>query len=136
MGSLKVTLKLDASGPLANGDADKLAEKWVENTTQALGGKAVEMLRAFPMNKSGRARGAFQAQLHTVRKSLNVVTVPGPQQKGVVWSPWLEGKSRRNETTKFAGYGLFRKTRIQLQKLAPQVGQEELDKLMAEIGGE
>jgi len=136
MGSLKVTVKLDASGPLADGSAEKLVDKWLENTTQALGDKAVDMLRAVQMDRTGRATGAFQGSLQTVRKSLNVMTVPGPMQRGVVWSPWLEGSSKRNEDTGFKGYGLFRKTRLALQKQAPDIGQRELDKLIGQMGGE
>lgn len=134
-GVMKISFKFDASGPLADGAAAKAAEQWTENVTQALGELGVEMLRAFPMDRSGKATGAFQSQLQVVRKSLNEVRVPGPQQKGVVWSPWLEGTSSRNEGNKFKGYHLFRKTRLALQKAAPGVGEAELGKLMAEIGG-
>jgi hypothetical protein len=135
-GVLKIQLKFDASGPLADGAAAKLTETWTENTTQALADAGVEMLRAFPMDKSGKAAGAFQANLHTVRRSLNEVRVPGPNIKGVAWAPWLEGTSTRNQGNKFKGYHLFRKTRLALQKMAPEIGQAELDKLMPMIGGE
>lgn len=136
MGSLKVRVDCRVSGPLANGDADKAAEEWATNTTQALADKGVELLRSYPMNKTGRAAGAFQGALKVTRVSPTQTRIPGPQEKGVVWSPWLEGTSKRNETTKFKGYGLFRKTRLQLQKMAPQIAQEQLDKVISRMGGE
>lgn len=135
MGSLKVKVDCRVSGPLADGDADRAAQEWAENTTQALADKGVELLGAFPMDKSGRSRGAFQGALRTVRVSPTQTRIPGPQEKGVVWSPWLEGTSKRNETTGFKGYGLFRKTRLQLQKMAPQIAQEQLDKVIGRMGG-
>jgi hypothetical protein len=55
--------------------------------------------------------------------------------RGVTWAPWLEGTSSRNSSTSFKGYGLFKKTRADLQKRAPVVGQEELDKIMPRLGG-
>lgn len=134
-GVLKISLKFDVSGPLADGTAGKLVDTWAENTTQALGELAVEMLRAFPMDKSGRAKGGFQQNLHATRKSLNEVRVAGPNIKGVAWSPWLEGTSQRNQGSKFRGYHLFRKTRLALQKQAPAIGQAELDKVIAGMGG-
>jgi len=134
-GSLKITARCQVTGPLADGSAINACEKWAENTSQALGDRGVELLRAFPMNKTGRASGGFQASLKTVRKSATQVNVPGPQQRGVAWSPWLEGTGKRNESTGFRGYHLFRKTRTQLNKEAPQIGQRELDKLMPELGG-
>lgn len=134
-GSLKIYLKFDVSGPLADGAAQKLVDTWTETTTQALADAGVAMLRAFPMDKSGRAKGGFQENLRTVRKSLNEVQVPGPMIKGTTWAPWLEGTSQRNQGSKFKGYHLFRKTRTALQAQAPVIGQAQLDKLMPGIGG-
>ena len=36
----------------------------------------------------------------------------------VVYGPWLEGVSRRNETTRFKGYHMFRRAGEQLQRTA------------------
>jgi hypothetical protein len=88
------------------------------------------------MNKSGRAHGAFENALKTERISPTETRIPGPMERGVVWSPWLEGTSKRNDSTGFKGYGLFRRTRLQLQKMAPQVAQAELEKVLPRMGGE
>ena len=55
--------------------------------------------------------------------------------RGVTWAPWLEGKSKRNSSTKFKGYGLFRKTAADLQSAPRWSAQEELDKIMPRLGG-
>jgi hypothetical protein len=136
MGSLKIKVDCRVSGPLENGDAEKAAEEWATSTTQALADKGVELLRAFPMNKTGRAHGGFEGALKTVRISPTETRIPGPQDRGVAWSPWLEGTSKRNETTGFGGYGLFAKTRLQLQKMAPDIAQAELEKVLPRMGGE
>ena len=136
MGSLRVRVDCRVSGPLASGDADKAAEDWAKNTTQALADKGVELLRATPMNKTGRAHGAFEGALKTERVSPTQTRIPGPQQRGVVWASWLEGTSKRNDSTSFKGYHLFRKTRLQLQKMAPAIAQAELDKVLPRMGGD
>ena len=136
MGSLKIEVHLDVSGPLADGRADRVLGEWARNTSQALGDEAVRLLREFPMDKTGRATGAFQRELHAVQSSRNTVIVRGPQEKGVAWSPWLEGTTERNRSTRFKGYHLFRKTRQQLDDKAPDIGQRELEKLLPQIGGE
>ena len=136
MGTLKINLDCMVTGPLADGRAVKAAEEWAEKTSQALADEGLEMLRAVKMDKSGRARGGFQESLHIVRKSPTEKRIPGPQERGVAWAPWLEGTSKRNESTGFKGYGLFRDTRTRLQKRAPEIGQRELDKLMPRMGGE
>lgn len=135
MGTLRIRLDCQVTGPLGDGRAEKAAREWAENTSQALGDEGVRMLRAYPMNKTGRARGGFEGALRTVRRSASEVRIPGPQQRGVAWAPWLEGTSKRNESTHFRGYHLFRKTRAELQKMAPEIGQRELDKIMPQIGG-
>jgi len=37
---------------------------------------------------------------------------------GVIYGPWLEGTSSRNQTTRFKGYGTFRKVRDKLNSEA------------------
>lgn len=136
MGSLKISLKLDVSGPLADGQAEAAVGEWQQRTSQALADEAVKELGSFPMDKSGRSTGAFRSHLVTVRKDRATVDIPGPMIKGVVWAPWLEGSSKRNHSTHFPGYKIFSKTRRDLDQRATEIGQRELDQVMREIGGE
>lgn len=135
-GSLRVTLKLDVSGPLADGRAAAAVGQWQERTSQALAGEAVSFLGSFPMDKTGRSTGGFREHLHEVRKTREMVLVPGPMVEGVTWAPWLEGNSKRNRSTKFRGYHLFRKARLQMDKRATETGQRVLGEIMRQIGGE
>lgn len=134
-GTFKVDVDVDISGPLADGTADNALQEWAANTAKALGDEGTRLLKAFPMNKTGRSRGGFQENLHPVQKGPEV-TIFAPMIRGITWGPWLEGTSERNRSTRFKGYHLFRKTRQQLQQMAPDIGQAELDKLMSRIGGE
>ena len=134
-GTFRVTADIQVQGPLADGRAEDAMKKWAERTAKALGDEGVERLRAFPMNKTGRAHGGFQANLHVIASG-PVARIPAPMIRGVVWGPWLEGTSKRNDSTRFKGYHLFRKTRLELQKRAPEVGQRELDRIMPELGGD
>ena len=122
------------SGPLADGQAKAALGDWATNTAKALGDQGADMLRAFPMDKTGRARGGFQENLHPLQQG-STVTIAAPMITGVTWGPWLEGTSKRNSSTRFKGYHLFRQTRQALQKAAPDVGQAELDKIMPRLGG-
>ena len=133
-GTYKVTAHIDVKGPLADGEAERAIKDWAVATAKALGDEGVERLRAFPMNRTGRAHGAFQANLKVIQQG-PVARIPAPQITGVTWGPWLEGTSKRNSSTRFKGYHLFRKTRQELQRLAPEIGQQELDKLLPRMGG-
>jgi hypothetical protein len=133
-GSFKITVQPNVVGPLSNGEAERALDDWASSTAKALADKGKEMLAAFPMNKTGRAHSGFQDNLRVLQQGPQA-RIPGPMIKGVTWAPWLEGTSSRNQSTSFKGYHLFRKTRQDLQKQAPEIGQQELDKIMPRLGG-
>ena len=129
-----VTASLSISGPIADGTADRVLDEFRKDARQAIADRGVELLKAFPMDKTGRARGGFQANLKTVEKDLGTA-IPGPNITGVAWTPWLEGTSQRNRSTKFKGYHLFRKVADQLGEEAGGIAQRELEKYLPEMGG-
>ena len=132
-GSFKVTISADVKGPLAVGTAERALDNWSQNVTKRLGDEGVKILKAWPF-KSDHGDG-FQSNLKVLQEG-PVARIPGPTIEGVTWSPWLEGTSKRNESTRFKGYGLFRKTAARLRKRAPEIGQQELDKILPEMGGD
>ncbi len=133
-GRLEVIASVSATGPLADGTAEQAVKDWLDASVQAIAREGVGLLRNFPMNKTGRATGAFQANLHILRRGPDAV-IPGPMIKGVTWGPWLEGVSKRNRSTRFKGYHLFRLTRDELQRRAPGIAERELAKYIGEMGG-
>lgn len=132
-GILTVEAGAKARGPLFDGTADAALRQWAEATAARLGDEGAAMLRSWPMDKTGRAHGNFQAALHVINDG-PVARIPAPTITGVTWGPWLEGVTRRNESTRFKGYRLFRRTAQALRKRSEQVGDEELAKIMPMIG--
>lgn len=122
------------AGPLWDGEADIAVDQWLEETRKKVADEGVLMLRAWPMDKTGRARGGFEARVHRVTRGL-VEAIPGPTERGITWAPWLEGVSKRNESTHFKGYGLFRKTRIKLAREWRKTAQDELYRYIGRMGG-
>lgn len=55
----------------------------------------------------GEMRGTFEGLIH---------------DSNVIYGPWLEGTSSRNETTRFKGYAMFRNAAQQLQREAVDIG--------------
>jgi len=133
-GVLRINAGTEAGGPIFDGRADALLNQWAHDTADELGKLGEAKLRAFPMDKSGRASGGFQANIHAITDGPES-HIRGPMIRGVTWSPWLEGTSSRNQPTGFGGYRLFRKTRLDLQKAAAGVGEKHAGRLIAEMGG-
>lgn len=135
MGALVLKVEVDAGGPLLEGRAPHVIGTWQRETVRELADMGVTELRSFTMNKTGRARGNFQSSVRSYQDGA-FARIPGPMIEGFTWSPWLEGNSRRNRSTSFKGYRLFRKTAAKLQRAAKRVGEDVLARLIGELGGE
>lgn len=66
--------------------------------------------------------------------------VEGPlaqlDDSGVIYGPWIEGTSSRNETSRFKGYSTFRRAAQWLQEeQVPIVAQKAVDQIVRELGG-
>ena len=121
-------------GPLWDGEADAAVDRWLEETRKRVADEGVLALKAFPMDKTGRARGGFEANVRRVTRG-EVEAIPGPMIRGVVFTPWLEGTSRRNNSTRFKGYHLFRKIRMKLARDWRRDAQEDLERYIGDMGG-
>lgn len=69
-------------------------------------------------NYSRSINGRMVASLHGVVSDSNAV-----------YGPWLEGVSSRNQTTRFKGYAIFRKTAQKIGKIAGDVLGKHIGKL-------
>lgn len=53
---------------------------------------------------------------------------------GVVYGPWLEGTGSRNQTTRFKGYSLWRKTRDKIDGMTQGIFQKHVNILKGKLG--
>lgn len=52
---------------------------------------------------------------------------------GVIYGPWLEGTSSRNNTTRFRGYATFRRETAQIQLMAPRIASGVLQRYVVRL---
>ncbi len=62
--------------------------------------------------------------------------ISGGVREGRYSWPWLEGTSRRNASTGFAGYGTFRRTRLRMRTQVTPFAQQKLNEYLPRMGGE
>ena len=55
--------------------------------------------------------------------------------QGYYYGPWLEGTGSRNETTRFKGYGTFRRITQELQERAPAIADVAFSRYIEQLGG-
>lgn len=133
---MSVTAYVDCSGPMFDGSGEQAVAEMTTDIARQGAQWAETDLRAFRMDKTGRARGDFQASLEVVEKNYGFA-VPGPMVTGVTWAPWLEGTSTRNRKSRFKGYKLFAKARQELEDgKAQEIAEEILEKYLPQLGGE
>lgn len=70
----------------------------------------------------GVATGAYKASIHSaMRSSMHGIIDDSPDRQMSLIGAWLEGSRSRNERHRFKGYGMFRKTRAHLRRLANEL---------------
>jgi hypothetical protein len=132
-GSLKATAYVDCKGPIFDGTAEETITEMRREITEQGAQWARDELAGYPMDKTGRATGAFARNLKVLERNVGF-SVPGPTIRGVTWSPWLQGASRRNRSSRFKGYRLFSRVRQaladgKLQVIANKVSGRYVDRL-------
>ena len=76
------------------------------------------------------SKGNYRRNVHgRLQDNLHALITDG----GVVYGPWLEGTSSRNDTSRFKGYSSFRKTRDWLEKEIVGIADRVIKKLMRKL---
>jgi hypothetical protein len=72
----------------------------------------------------------YETQIMIQRQGDDMVV----HDRGIVYGPWLEGLSHRNQTTRFKGYRAFRRATEEMRRTrAPQLAQWTVDRYIAEL---
>jgi len=129
---VKSRINVDVSGPLFDGRIDSIIRDWLDETKKDVADMGVRELDAIVMDKSGQSTGYYQSQITTRVIRYNDVLITDP----VIYGPWLEGASRRNDSTPFKGYHLWRRTRQRLRRTFKDVAQKRLEEYyLRQMGG-
>ncbi len=121
---------VECSGPLFDGRAQAAAQHLVRAMSDTLGrrGKAMVLERLGQVIK--HPTGYYESQVRTeAQGSVDTVITDG----GVIYGPWLEGTSSRNETTRFKGYHTFRRVAQELERDAEQLTRGDVDRAVREM---
>lgn len=120
---------VEVDGAVLNGDYGPIMRKAVDAAKVEVARIGINELH----NRMGRRfkhpTGRFESQVVTDRVAYNDIVIHDP----VVYGPWLEGTSQRNQSTRFKGYKLFRLTRLSLKKKATQTAQKIIDRAVGRL---
>lgn len=117
-GSNNVTYK--TSGPVFDGTLVRQVRRAQKEIERRIGQQAVEMVRNRLNTVLVNPTGYYRSQI-AFSHSRSGGRVHDSQ---VIYGPWLEGVGSRNKSTKFKGYGTFKKTFAEIQRYAPEIAEQ------------
>jgi hypothetical protein len=131
------TTKVTLTGPIFTGEAAAAARDFTRALSAEIAGIGRDWIKLDTdrMDRSGRGGTGAAASGVKVTGSGENWVVSGGIRKGVYAWPWLEGTSRRNQTTPFAGYHTFRRTRARMRTQVRPYAQAELARFIERMGG-
>jgi len=124
-------MTITMSGPLFDGRAGPLIERFVADTQQDIAQEGENRVHARLRQVLRHPTGYYDSRVKTDR-SVGDVSVT---DSGVVYGRWLEGVSSANQSTRFKGYHTFRMVGQQLDRDAGAMLQQRMPRLIRELGG-
>jgi hypothetical protein len=111
-------------GPLFDGSMVRAIESYQKAATEAIAQDGVNLVRQRLGEVLRHPSGRYQGSVQTSRVREDLTVTDG----GVIYGPWLEGTSSRNESTRFKGYSTFRRVTQELDKQATAIATRELER--------
>lgn len=122
-------VQVKVTGPVFDGRAEVAVDNFVDAAKDQVAEEGVNDVRSILAVSLRNPTGFYESQIQTDRaREDRAVT-----DSGVIYGPWLEGISQRNLTTRFKGYGAFRRATQRLQGKAGKVAEEALPPFLARM---
>lgn len=103
-------------GPLFDGRAARAAHEYAEQVERIVAEQGLANVQQYLDASIRHPTPYYETQIMMEATADSQVV----HDRGIVYGPWLEGISRRNQTTRFKGYASFRRA---TQALRPRVDQ-------------
>lgn len=117
------------AGPIFDFRARRSARRAVEEAKQEIADRGLWLMDNRLNVVLKKQTPYYRTQIRKERFGKDMIITDG----GVVYGPWLEGVSRRNEETRFKGYRTFRIISNRLQEEAPGIADRVVFKYTREM---
>lgn len=101
-----IVVDVAIKGPLFSGKWDTLVNDMLDDIMYYVGAQALSEVHDVLNANIKRPTPYYETQIDLTKVGETYVV----DDRGVIYGPWLEGTSQRNNTTKFKGYAAFRKS--------------------------
>jgi hypothetical protein len=121
-----IDLQVTATGPVFDGRAAAAVDDFLTDAEDTLADAGVNRIRQRLGTVLRNPTGYYASRIVTERAGEDRAVT----DSRVVYGPWLEGTSSRNQATRFKGYRTFRLTTQQLQAEAHDIAQRVLPRYL------
>lgn len=124
-------IRVEVSGPLFDGRAKTVINAFMDEAKERVAQIGVDEVHARLGRVLRHPTGVYQSRV--VRERAGRFNDQVIHDQGIVYGPWLEGVSRRNQRTRFKGYATFRRVRLRLRKTATPEVEKILQRYLARL---
>lgn len=142
---MTVNIKVQMKGPIFDRQNRSLPRKTIEKLVARVVEEGdIQLARVLRPKPAGvfktraeagikqASKGNYRRRMEKWARGLRGLITDG----GTEYGPWLEGASRRNQSTRFKGYHSFRKTTQWMnRKRVPWLVNREIDKMVKKLNG-
>ena len=123
------TVTVTKHGPLFSGQASAAVTAFLNEATTSVADEGVNMVHAQLGSVLRHPTGYYESRIVTDRATDGSTVT----DSGVIYGPWLEGVSSRNQSTRFKGYATFRRITQKLQDKAGPIANETLRRFISRM---
>jgi hypothetical protein len=117
-----MTITVTVSGPIFDGRAEHAIREFLDDATHQIAGQALAEVHLILDRSIKHPTPYYETQVTSERAGQDMVV----HDRGIVYGPWLEGVSQRNQTTRFKGYAAFRKATQEMERKAGPIAERIL----------
>lgn len=126
-----LTIDVTEHGPVFDGEADDILDEYLREAQWAIAQQALSDWH-FNLDQSIRhPTPYYETQIHQFWDTNDVVV----DDRGVIYGPWLEGTSPRNQTTQFKGYSSLRRAWQSTQQRATPLMEQIFSRYEGRLNG-
>lgn len=128
---MDITIEVTRQGPLFTGEAAVQVALFLDEAKREVAAQGLADVHQVLNENIKFPTPYYETQIISQRMATDQVV----HDRGIVYGPWLEGVSTRNQTTRFKGYHAFRNAKNNLVGKWPPLAEHVLQKYLPRMGG-
>jgi hypothetical protein len=124
-----MSVDIDKRGPLFDGRAERAVNDAANDIEKRIALLGASMIRS-ELARVLRKETPYYRFRNIAEPSLSGWKI---HDQGVIYGPWLEGTGSRNRTTRFKGYGTYRRITPMIDARAKTIGEEVMVRYMGRM---